>query len=471
MIHPLTAFFELLGDLAFLLVKSDEDFRLKRWFFLVSVLGFILYARLWGPAVNTEIVLPAAQWLGVLSPAWIPAMFVGIFARVWLQYVRSDFIKKSGSVLLEIKLPREIPRTPRAMELFFSSIWEKGSVTHVDTYWDGKVRPWYSFEFASFEGDIHFYVWAQKKFRDIVEAQLYAQYPMIEIYPVTDYTLFHGYHPPDNFLWGTYFKFTRPDPYPIMTYVDFGLDRETEEEFKVDPITSILEYLGSRKKGERVWIQILVRAHTELGLVEGHLLKRSDWKEEAMKEVNTIMLRHPETKSSRKLTPTGFPIIPTLTEGEKLTVSAIERSLSKPPFECAIRACYFAEPEIFPQIPTGISGLLNTFRKPFISHVLNGFKLGWYTDLSDQMKDLLWLVRLREWGIKIFQKRYAEKMLDAYRRRSFFYPPYRNFKAIPLILTAEELATIYHFPGRVAATPTLARIPARKAEAPPNLPV
>ncbi len=38
-------------------------------------------------------------------------------------------------------------------------------------------------------------------------------------------------------------------------------------------------------------------------------------------------------------------------------------------------------------------------------------------------------------------------------------------------MTTEELATIFHIPGKVASTPTLARIPSKRSEAPANLPI
>ena len=41
----------------------------------------------------------------------------------------------------------------------------------------------------------------------------------------------------------------------------------------------------------------------------------------------------------------------------------------------------------------------------------------------------------------------------------------------PLIINSEELATMFHFPGPVAGTPALERVPSKKAEAPSNLPV
>jgi hypothetical protein len=59
------------------------------------------------------------------------------------------------------------------------------------------------------------------------------------------------------------------------------------------------------------------------------------------------------------------------------------------------------------------------------------------------------------------------KILDAFRQRSYFYMPYDR-KAF--VLNTEELPTIFHFPGRVAETPTFGRIEAKKGEAPTDLP-
>lgn len=67
---------------------------------------------------------------------------------------------------------------------------------------------------------------------------------------------------------------------------------------------------------------------------------------------------------------------------------------------------------------------------------------------------------------------YRKMVLDAYKRRSSFAGPYKHWMSKPYVLTVEELATLYHFPsGDVASTPTLPRLPSKKAEAPSNLPV
>lgn len=406
-----------------------------------------------------------------LYPVWLPLLLGKIFIEIWLKYVRSDFLQKNPGVLLEVRIPKVIEKTPKTMELLFMALYETGSVNYNETYWDGKIRPWWSFEIASFEGDIHFYVWTLPKYRNMLESQIYAQYPTVEVVEAEDYAKKKVFNPPHNFMWGTYFVLQKPDPYPIMTYVDYGLDKETEEEYKADPISTLLEYLGSIKKGEEIWLQILAQAYRPFKLVEGKLFKDYDLTEEAMQEINKIMKRHPETKSTRQFTEAGYPIVPTLTEWEKKQVEGIERSINKRAFRCIVRACYHAEPEAFEYRSPTVSGLLGTFRKPFNSNLLNGFKLGWYTDISDPTKDFLFLFGLQGWGIKTFLPKYAKRMLDAYRRRSFFYAPFRNWKSKSYILTTEELATMYHFPGQVVTTPTLERMPSKKVEPPANLPV
>lgn len=451
--HRRTAFFLMWGSVGAALIL----------FAILNVKGFTL---------DPTPFKKALELVYRLYPLWLPLLLGTLFIELWIKYIRADFtLRRNPGVLLEVRIPREIEKTPKSMELLMMALWETGSVEYNETYWDGKVRPWWSFEIASFGGDVHFFIWTFPKYRGVLESQIYAQYPTVEVVEADDYAKKKVFNPPHNFMWGTYFKFLRPDVYPIMTYIDYGLDKETEEEYKVDPISTIIEFLGSITPGEEIWLQILAQANRPFTLKEAKLFKEKDWAEEAQEEINKIMKRDPETKSTRQFTEVGYPIVPTLTEWEKKQVEAIERSINKRSFWCQIRALYHAEPNCFHLCSPRVSGLLGTFRKPFNSNLLNGFKLAWYTDISDPTKDFFFLFGLKNWMAGKFQPYYARLMLDAYRRRSFFYAPYRNWQASPLILTVEELATMYHFPGKVVTTPTFERIPSKKVEPPANLPV
>lgn len=76
-------------------------------------------------------------------------------------------------------------------------------------------------------------------------------------------------------------------------------------------------------------------------------------------------------------------------------------------------------------------------------------------------------------------------MLDFYRTRTFFHPPLQYSFDYPFpfsiflpsgnpklfVMSAEELATIYHFPGLVSETPSFKRVDSKIAKPPANLPV
>ena len=314
----------------------------------------------------------------VFYPIWLPIILCVLFFQMWLRYVRTEFVQKQGKVFLEVKIPREILKSPRAMEIFFTSLYQTGSATWIESFYNGKVRPWFSFEIASFSGEIHFYIWAWKKWRNHIEAQLYAQYPDIEIYEAEDYALKLKHDPDTMPFWATYFRYTKPSAYPIKTYIDYGLDADPKEEFKIDPMTSTLEYMGSLKQGEQVWLQILIQAHRkETVKDDATLFPRGFWKDAAMEEKKKLIAKYREANKPIDDPDIKQPPIP-LTKGEQDVIAAIERSMHKTPFEVTIRGFYIAPKEIFNN-HLGISGLIGSLRQ-YNSDELNGFRLGRFTD-------------------------------------------------------------------------------------------
>jgi len=393
-------------------------------------------------------------------PLWAPIILGYIALKIWLSYICADFIVKEGSVLLEIKLPREILKSPLAMELVFTGLHQGANNTLIDGYIKGKTRPSFSLEIVSIEGQVKFFIWSRARFRRLIETQIYAQYPGVEIYEAEDYT--KNVHHPGNLkpgatapFWAAYFKLLKPDVYPIKTYVDYGLDKDPKEELKIDPMTSVLEYMGSMRKGEQAWIQIVVQAHRKEGFNDGRLFKKADWtdpgKKEIKKLIDSLKLDGGDVESTAKYRQP--------TKGESEIITALERSLSKLPFDVGVRAFYIAQPEAFN--PIGIAGLIGSFRQ-YSSPTLNGFKQAKNTNFDYPWEDFR---RKRRNGIE-------KTMLEAYKRRAFFQEPYKNPRGVtPFILNTEELATIFHFPGSVATTPTIPKSMSKKGEPPPNLPI
>ncbi len=381
---------------------------------------------------------------------WLPLFLGGIFLKTWLDYIRTDFITNQGYFLYEVKLPREIKKTPLAMEIFLHSLWQKPTSTYIDTFWLGKVQPWFSLELVSLGGHVKFFIWGPRKFKTLVESQIYSQYPDVGLTEAEDYTNAVVHDLSKMFMWGTYFKLTNKDVYPIKTYVDYGLDSAMpKEETKADPLAALLEYLGSVRPTDQVWIQFLIQGHKRRGIVQGQLVPSKDWTEEAKREIEKI----------KKEAGIGQPgVFRFLSKSDEEKIQAIDRSISKFAFDTIIRAIHVAPPGKPDE--GAIPALIGIFRQ-FSSNNFNGFKLGWFTDFDYPWMDFM----------RIRRTKAERQMLKAYKLRSGFQAPYKNFHTIPFILTTEELATLYHFPGEVVKTPTLSRIESKRAEAPSNLPV
>jgi hypothetical protein len=400
-----------------------------------------------------DLFFRTLKFLYSFSFIWVPLILFALLLNIWLRYRRTENIVKAGSILLEIKLPKEIMKSPLAMEVILTSLSQEAKGDYLKTFWQGKIRPWFSFELVSIEGQVKFFMWTQPKFRQLIESQFYAQYPGVEIYEAEDYTKDVFWDPVNLPFWGTAFKLTKADVYPIKTYVDYGLDQNPKEELKIDPMTSILEFLGSIGKGEQIWIQILFQAHRKETFKDDARFSatKPDWTKSGKKEIEDLLSKLKEGKRGEEVTRRA-------TRGETDVVTALERSLSKIPFDVGIRGAYIAKKGSFDAI--GITGLIGSFRQ-YSSRTLNGFKLSKFTDFDYPWQDFR---RSR-------RNKREKKFLNAYKLRSFFYLPYKHAFGTPFVLNTEEIATIFHLPGQVAATPTLMKTASKKSEAPANLPI
>jgi len=400
-------------------------------------------------SIFVDLFPRAINFLVSSSPLWGPLFLVNILWNVWIYYIRANFLFNLEYSLLEVELPKEQFKSPLAMELVLNTLNQTGGDGNlIDRYIKGKVRPWFSLEIVSIEGVVHFFIWTRKNFTNLIESQIYSQYPSARVLEVEDYTNFLKYSKESHALWGCEFKLTKADPYPIKTYVDYGLDRDPKEEQKIDPITPTIEFLGSLGKKEYVWIQILIRANKKEKQKKGTWFKKTDWRGESDELINELMKRDPKTKSSEEH--------PNLTKEEHDVISAIQHNITKPGFDCGMRGIYLAESDKFR--PINITGLTGTF-KQYSSGLLNGFApTGGLTIFDYPWQDFK----------QIRQNRVRKILFNSYRMRSYFHPPY---KKPHFVLSAEELATIFHFPGSVVQTPTFRRIESSRAEPPPNLPI
>ena len=137
----------------------------------------------------------------------------------------------------------------------------------------------------------------------------------------------------------------------------------------------------------------------------------------------------------------------------------LERSLSKLTFECGIRVVYIAKKDNFAGINAGaIIRFFDAFKGQDADREYNALGITGGTTIFDYPWQDFMDIRL---------KILCDNLYFQYKNRAYFYVPYDQ---VPVFMTTEEIATLWHFPSSIIQTPGLNRVPSRRSEAPINLP-
>ncbi|MEN9881512.1 MAG: hypothetical protein RLZZ308_695 [Candidatus Parcubacteria bacterium] len=519
----------------------------------------IIYRVIHGILLNMQFVIDMGFFLLYLIFFLLLCIWMW---RFWMMYINQKHLNAIDWLMLEIKLPREITKSPYATEVAIACLMQSGGIS--DKYarnFRGNLPAYSSLEIASTEGVIHFYVRIQKKFRALVEANFYSQYPGIEIVEADDYTSKIRYHhlSKDVSIWGGGFPLSKTwtpinektgKPYskkgnkepsdkgdecqmpadflPLKTYVDYGLDKETKEEFKIDPLATLLEMMGGLGKGEHMWYQIILQdeggvyndkkfpkffvnegthEHMSLsGMAEtfkkqlrtSKYILEGDKVEDEYGGLKTITKKLADgTESVEDIIYKKAKTVPKkdldFTMEERAQVEAVNKKLSKPVMLGLIRLIYVAKKENFNG--QQIQNIL-AFGKPFAG--VNSFGLSPSDPYSYPWQNFRG--RRTPWR--------GEEMFESYVEREAFFPHIKArdsldkwedmffwsstmkqrklFRMIYEVLmhpfdhphpsdvsayNLEEIATLWHLPGATVATPTLPRIDSIKGVAPANLPL
>jgi hypothetical protein len=385
------------------------------------------------------------------SPIWMPILLVRWTVQQFVLWRRTSWTSKQKSVLLELKIPRNIYKSPLAMEAVLATIHlQGGEGTWLKRYVFGRTRNWTSFELVSLAGEVHFYVWTRVGFRRLVETAFYAQYPEIEIIEAIDYSRLRD---PSNGNFGVYaceYVFRKPQPYPLKTYVDYGLERpQLRQEKQVNPFANLIELFGSLGPGEQMWTQFIIR-HTKK---ERYYRKKNasgslyEYKDEVQEVIESL-------KKGITVTEAGIPLP---TPGQTEILASVERNSAKLQFDVGIRSIYSAPPENY--YPTMSAYTVSLFR-PFNSLGYNELGPGPY--FSEKFNDYPW----EDIG-GFRQRQEMREAVHVYRRRSYFHPPYRGKWNT---MSSEELATLCHIPNTIVKTPTLRRTETATGTPPLDLP-
>lgn len=406
--------------------------------------------------------------LQVFFTVWwvvIPLVLLFIFLDVWLFYVRTLHVRAISWTLLELKIPKNVLTTPKAMEQIFAAAHASYShgITFWDKWWNGKVEGWMAFELVGVAGGVYFYLRIPSSLRNLLEAAIYAQYPDAEVHEAqTDYLdLLPATLPNETYdLMGIDLVLAREDAYPIRTYPYFEAN---VEEQRIDPVAIITEVMSKLKAGEMALIQILVRPTNDdwkkkadelvAKLIGKKTAKKGSWLDHFMMFVKNLILAfrwHPEWEGAPAGKSDGPPnMLQFMTEGQKDVVKAIEEKIAKIGFETNVRFLYIDRRDAFSR--ANFAAVNGAFRQ-FNTQNLNAFRPDSATMTFARQPFKARKLRLR---------------------KQYIYRMYRLFAMNPKvsILNIEELATIYHPPIVSVGAPMLRRLESRKGEPPAGLPM
>ena len=453
-------------------IKDNLGVRISPWPIFILACVALLISLIFA----TPVAASAIPIAFLTAPFWLPFLVVRGAYDLWYLYKRSEFLANRKLVLLEIKPPRNLVKTPLAMETFLATLHLTGGESNWWARLKGGTRPCFSLEMASFEGQIHFFIQTEVRFRRLVESQLYSQYPGVQILEAPDYSRSISATVDEWIVWGVDYKHTAKgsDPLPIKTYIEYGLDKVQKEEEQVDPLASIIEFMGAAGKGEYIWLQHVIRAHkgekyakelrdyNRKQTDKKKRLKAYTWADKGSEMVADIRKATRESYVD-PVTKKEMPGFPNPTKGQMEKIAAIERNIGKLAFDVGIRGVYVCQKD---KMNSSVIPNLISLYKPFTSSGWNGIDS---TAWMKKFDDYPW-----EIGVQKKKDMFAKDLIEVYRRRQFFYHPFYEGSMSPndiMVMSTEELATVFHIPSRAVETPGLGRIASATSEAPVNLPI
>lgn len=426
---------------------------------------------------SITLPLDVFAWEFALTWWWLflPFLLFGSFVFLWLWWRTDQWLKNRRWIVLEVRLPQEVDSPFRRMEAVIAGFWQvKIGKNKREKWLEGRIQLGVALEIASIEGKVHFFVRFEQDERQLIEASIYAQFPEAEITEVEDYTKLVPADVPNKEwdLWASNYRLLKENVYPIRTYRQFFEEQATtreEEPIRIDPLGQLLEGMAKLGSGEHMWIQILASP----------VDKDAGYEEQAKAIVNKIVRRPEKGKSTStaqdvgtvlsvlatgKATPQQVEqesILPPemrITPGERVIVTAIDEKVSKLMFSCTIRSLYVAKRDAF---WSGMKAIPMSYFTQFTTENLNGLRVD--SDTWTKVHTIsTWFLDKRRLYLR--------------KRRHFRYYKWRFGIFFPrskgdFLLNIEELASLYHFPGKLTApAAALERVEAKKGEAPSALP-
>lgn len=439
--------------------------------------ALLLERRFWYTGEAMELTFPELlqaigdsfiSFLGYTWWFWLFFVLLGLFRSAWLFWKNEVFEHTDLKWnLFELKIPREIRKSPKAMEQVLLAIHALRN-THSDfgeRYLDGEITRWYTLELVSFGGEVHFYLRYKKSHKPLIQAAFFSYYPDVEVVDTEDYVdrlpanvrelYSQGYD-----LWGGEMVLAKEAMYPIRTYESF---EAIEEEKQFDPMSYFLEVLGKAKPEEIVGIQFNcapadIRWDEQFEHALGKLKETKTKKEK-------VAGADDEFGSIGRMIPRS--------PGETDILKAVENNLSRPAFETIARFLYLSPKKTFydSYARRGITGAFNQYAAIDLNRFVGNHKMS---------------TRIRPWNFpfvySVRRNDYRKnRLLDLYRHRKIpihtfigklltSYILNWNFHSRSFFINVQCLATLYHPPTAVVMTaPHVKRVESRKYAPPAGM--
>jgi len=419
--------------------------------------------------ILSDIAASFGEFLTVISYTWfivLPIAGWWFFKFLWMKHIQLRYLLKMRFTLLEIIPPQNIEKSPQPIEsLFLAMAAVVRTPTVFEEFLDGYFTDPFSLEIVGKGGDgAHIYIRTPAAMRSMVESHLYAQYPEVEIAEVPDYVDEVPAVVPnkDWNLWGTDFELTDPDPMPIKTYRHFEEDVTGK---MIDPMAGLIEILGQLPPGQHLWFQLTITPLPEkwtktvgLPFVQekaGRVSKKASPFEKIWIDITDIVkgvftgIFSPPEFAAKEEKKEEQPLEFRLTPGEKRTLEALEANVGKNVYDTKMRMVYLGRRDSFDKA-TFVSGFIGGI-KQFSDQNSNGFKPN---DASKTYANYV----LRDSRLKYRQRKIFSRYKD------------RDPTGKTVLLSTEELASIFHLPDMAVVSPFIRRVAAKRGSAPSNLP-
>lgn len=429
--------------------------------------------------MGMEIILGIFKSIvNIIAASWWVILPIGLFfiwEELWLRGLNRLWRRKIKHKMIEIKIPKEILKTPKAMENVFSALHaiQFKQFGLEDKYFKGEEQMWMTFELVGHNGAVHFIARFPEFLGNLVESAIYSEYPDAEIIDIEDYTeYFPNVLPNDLYdIWGNDYVLKKEDAYPIRTYDFFEAN---VDEQRLDPISAITEVMSRLKSTEAIWLQYLIKPipdsfndwkkkgeairdkmmQRKKEAPKGFWVEKIDGLFEFAKNLIAAPVTLPEWSGGEKKEEKLKFLF--LSPGEQDVLKGVEKKISKVGFEVGIRFIYIDERKAFTQSNVrAVDGAIRQFN----TQDMNGFK---------SLSDTITFITSRK---LTSQSWFRSHRLHFRKRQIFEMYKLRFLPPKTYVLNTEELATIFHFPIETVEAPLLRRLQTRKGEPPSGLPL